>query len=288
MNHIYYFSGTKNTEVISEKIVDELIIHGEEAKCYDIAMINKGIVESNYDYTRIAIGFPVHAFNMPSIVEDFIKQLPQAKGRKAFVFQTAGDYYRINHSGLVKAKKLLQMKGYDVIYEKAFVMGSNFWIAYSKKFVKQLYSINIEKINFMIDEIINGVERHVSVNKVICELTEIIHEGEEKLGAKLFGLTLKANNDCTLCGKCVRGCPVDNISISDGRIIFGSECMWCMNCVYICPVKAIEQQFMKRVIIENGYNIRKVIEDESIDIDNYKLDEGVAKRFESYFKDLSL
>ena len=46
--------------------------------------------------------------------------------------------------------------------------------------------------------------------------------------------------DCTGCGACVRACMLNNVSLTDGRPVWGKNCTHCMACICGCPQKAIE------------------------------------------------
>ncbi len=50
---------------------------------------------------------------------------------------------------------------------------------------------------------------------------------------------LNVNDNCVGCGTCAAVCPRGNISLSDGRPVFGGECIGCMSCVQFCPKQAI-------------------------------------------------
>ena len=44
--------------------------------------------------------------------------------------------------------------------------------------------------------------------------------------------------DCTSCGQCARLCPTNNITIQNGRPVWGGDCTHCMAC--LCSAEAIE------------------------------------------------
>lgn len=51
------------------------------------------------------------------------------------------------------------------------------------------------------------------------------------------------NDSCTGCGTCVRNCPVDAITIRDGKAhIDRDKCIKCFTCAEVCPVNAVEVQ----------------------------------------------
>ena len=45
---------------------------------------------------------------------------------------------------------------------------------------------------------------------------------------------------CTGCGLCVKRCPTNNISLQNGRPVWGGSCTHCMACICRCPAEAIE------------------------------------------------
>ena len=67
----------------------------------------------------------------------------------------------------------------------------------------------------------------VPFNPVWCKL---------KLTAKAF----YATDACVGCGKCVKLCPLNNITLKDQKPVWGDACTHCMACIGNCPKEAIE------------------------------------------------
>ena len=55
---------------------------------------------------------------------------------------------------------------------------------------------------------------------------------------------------CIGCGKCEEVCPMNNITLQEGKVSFGRQCMFCLGCVHRCPVHAIDY---KGKGAKNGY-----------------------------------
>lgn len=286
MYRFFYFSGTDNTKLMAERLSDALFKRGQEASITEIT--DELTIGSLWPNDTIVIGYPIHAFSMPDMVMEFIKRLPRGKGKEAILFQTAADPIPVNNAGLVHGRKLMRMKGYKVIYERGFLLGCNYFYPLSKPLIKKLYNKNLEKIDHMVDALMAGEERHANVNWFKSELAQMFHYGEENYGAKMMGKKMFASSQCTLCGKCVRLCPKDNITIHDGTIKFGSKCMWCMRCFTICPADAVNQRYLPQIKIKGGYHVHDIISDEAINHEIYELTGGFEKRFQDYFDKLEV
>lgn len=290
---IYYFSGTGNTKVISRELLKSFSNFGLDTSmiAVDEFIKAKNAIDStsfrNIDV--IGIGFPIHASSCPNMMVNFVKGLPFARGQKAFVFSTAGAYSSANYAGNILIRKLLRLKGYKVVYDRLFVLGSNFFAGYDERLIKELYQSNLKKIGQMVEDIYEGVSRKTTLNLVSFGIETLLHKVEEGVGAKFFGKKLETMETCTLCGKCVRLCPKENISIIDGKIAFSNQCMMCMRCMYICPEDAILPTFIKKAKLDEGYNIQGIIED-SENKGNYfeEVEKPKNKNLKRYIENLDL
>ena len=65
------------------------------------------------------------------------------------------------------------------------------------------------------------------------------------MNAAFFRLMVKAKkfratDACVSCGQCAQTCPMNNITLSGGRPVWGGACTHCMACISLCPKGAIE------------------------------------------------
>ncbi len=54
-----------------------------------------------------------------------------------------------------------------------------------------------------------------------------------------------AEETCTSCGTCAKVCPVQNISLENGRPVWQHRCELCCACLHFCPVEAIQLGMMQ-------------------------------------------
>ena len=47
------------------------------------------------------------------------------------------------------------------------------------------------------------------------------------------------NNKCISCGLCVKRCPVNNITINEGKPVWNHKCELCLACIQSCSSEAI-------------------------------------------------
>jgi ferredoxin len=282
---IYYFSGTGNTELISQLFYAEFAKHGVKTEIIAVEDVLKGkssITIKNYDF--IGFAHPVHAFGPPKIYLDFIKSLPSADDTPSFYFRTSGDPF-CNGGATIMVRKVLQRKKYKVFHESLLVMPSNVVIQYDDELVKQLFNTAKRKISRIVKEVLQN-ESKLQKNSLMLRITSSLFNKAETIGAKYFGRYLYVTESCNQCNLCITKCPTGNIyeDNENRKIKFRKNCTFCLRCVYLCPNNSIKNKYMNFFIIKNGYNINRVIQNSRIK-GNYVTEatKGFFKHFYKYF-----
>ncbi|HEY9058953.1 MAG TPA: EFR1 family ferrodoxin [Pseudobacteroides sp.] len=260
---VFYFSGTGNTEIVVNLLGNEILKSGNKIEIIRIEDILKDNVYfdvNNYDL--IGICYPIHAFNAPGIVYDFIKKLPRVKDKYTFIIKNAGSNFLQGGSTKIIKNKLIA-KGFDLFNESLVLMPSNIFTKYPDELSKQLYLTAIKKVNRVVREILNGKMRRQK-NSVFLTLFTGVASFFEGVGVPLFGRDLKVSSNCVSCSKCVKNCPRGNIRMEGLKVKFGWKCMGCLRCIYRCPNGSIKPTIFKFAVFKDGYNLQSIIENSEI------------------------
>jgi len=234
----------------------------------------------------LGIGHPVYGFDAPGIVERLIERLPEGKGKATFIFKTAGDMLSVNAAASQVAIAQLEAKGYRVFYDRLICMPSNFMVHYPDRAARQMCEVAARKADHMSDELLAGKTRRHRPGRLICWLSRRIHLWQER-GAQRFARSLTVTSACTDCGLCIKNCPADNIRRRDGQIVFGSACMFCMRCVYGCPTRAIQAGRFGFIVLKEGYNLARILNDPNLRGDYVTAQsKGFWGRFKRYFNEI--
>jgi len=135
---IYTFSGTGNTLIAAEMIKKQFETEGIKTDIYRVKNpFGEAPDPDGYDYA--GFGYPIYAFNCPEIFFRFVKSLPSAPGRKAFIFKTAGEPSHFNDASSYKLLAELKKKGFVTALEQHLLMPYNIVFRYKDSLAKQMY-----------------------------------------------------------------------------------------------------------------------------------------------------
>jgi len=234
-----YFSGTGNTKHCVELFVSAI---DGSTNCYSIEDNNATSELQNHDI--IVFGFPVYYSNIPKIAKDFITANKAAwSGKKVYVIATKGLH---NAFGIGYARRIFTDCGAEYIGSSQFNMPDN------------IRDMKIMEVAF--DYSKDGKIIEKADSKIIKAAERLKANKPQKSGLNLYsyiaGFFLKilwfypktdkyitapkVNIDrCNGCGKCVKLCPMQNISVADGKAISGGKCTVCYRCMNNCPTQAL-------------------------------------------------
>lgn len=236
---IFYFSGCGNSIHVAETLATQLND--------TLVFIPQAAREEKYDYTlaegeRLGFVFPIYAWAPPQLVLDFIKKLQLAMKPEYLYFAcTCGD--ECGHTEKIFRKAIME-KGWEVAACFSIKMPETY----------------IGMPGFKLDTEENARkkidEAEICMSRNIPRLLNQEHFSEIILGSAAWlksyvingSFNKFATNDqkyhstekCIGCGKCVNVCPLQNISLKEGRPKWHGHCTMCMACYHHCPVNAIQ------------------------------------------------
>jgi len=239
---IFYFSGTGNTYHTSLTIANQLTKRGLDTKAISIESINPSDVEAITDSAEIiGFGYPIYGSDIPAPMKTFIENFPVQKTQKrAFVFCTQ---LMFSGDGSFVYKKEIESKSLVLSHSAHINMPNNIAmfpqiIRTPRKTVRDRTVVRGDKkaIRFA-----NAVYDNKSFyNGRYSYFLGIMQRGPYRKAYDKFTDTLSiSKDDCIKCGRCVRLCPVKNISMSTDYPEFLGNCAQCMRCYNFCPTLAI-------------------------------------------------
>ena len=239
---IFYFSGTGNTrwaaEELAKKTDEELRFIPEEMKSECTYNLKNG--------ERLGFCFPVHGWQPPHIVREFIRRATFNIKDNTFVYAlvTCGDSIGRTMELLNKdleKKGLKTSSVYSLIMPESYVC-LPFMYTDTPEREHQKISKARQDLDIICQEIAN---RKTGICRTTRGLTPwtFTHVIGAYFNARMISdkkFTVDADK-CIHCGKCQKVCPTSDIILTDGipHWQHDGSCTNCLSCYHHCPQHAI-------------------------------------------------
>ncbi len=247
---ILYFSGTGNSKFVAEQMAKRL---GDTA-----VSVNERLKKDNYeplkDEKRFVIVSPIYVFAPAQIVESFFSKVSLLGAKKVwFVMTGAG---KISASKFFW-KKICEKQGLEYMGTAHIKMPQNY-IVYFNTAEKAQNEKTVAEAVPKIEQLSQQVSKNIAftdndIGKAYYLLTLAVKG--PYYGIFVKSRQFRAEKSCVGCGKCAVVCPMNNISVRDGKPIWGKNCTHCMACINLCPAKSIE--YGKKTVGKPRYNYFK-------------------------------
>ncbi len=226
---IFYLSGSGNSLYAARQLAEKL----EDCRLETIG----SYLRKPYDVKDEVVGIvsPVYCFALPPMMAKFLEKL-QAKPNYCFGVVTMGGN---QGRALKQMSDALSVKKIILNYAQAVLVPDNF------------FGIPQEKRE---EELKAAVPVIAKIAEEVAERKTDVASVKEAMLWKLFGTSaswwylknrLKFDNmtvdaaKCVSCGICAEVCQMENITIVDGKPVFGNNCASCLGCFHWCPESAI-------------------------------------------------
>jgi len=247
--YIYFFSGTGNSETVAGWIAQVAEEQAIESKIVNIARNGRRVIAPPEPDALLVFVSPVHGFNYPPVMLNFIMRFPKGKNKVVLMNTRAGMLIGkvitpgITGIAFYLSALILFLKGFSIKAMLPVDMPSN-WISIhpglNKRTIEYLHLKNKERVEAFAQKILKGKSHFKALIEVYDILFAPIALGYYLVGRFFFAKTYYASHDCNNCDLCIKACPVNAIIKVDNRPFWTFNCESCMKCMSYCPKKAIE------------------------------------------------
>lgn len=235
---VLYFSATGNTAFVAgelaKRLGDEALNLREKLRAHDYGEI--------HSERPFVICTPIYVCEPPRFFTAFLRRVRLTGSREAYFVFTSGGYSGISST---LCRSVMRRKGIRYKGSADFKMPRNYIAsdAYGELETDEIED-RIRKASAGIPAVVETIRaggtlksRHVWLFELVASLPFNPVWCHFRQGVKLFHV----GENCISCGKCERICPLNVISLRDGKPVWnGKRCAHCMSCIQNCPVNAIE------------------------------------------------
>ena len=229
------FTGTGNSRYIAERIAesldDELLSMNDRIKAG-----NHSPVETN---ERLVIVTPTYAWRIPRIVRDHLAETDFPCGMQVWFVLTCGT--EIGNAAQYN-RALCQEKQLTYMGTAQIIMPENYIAMFNAPQAEEARQI-VARAEPDIDGVISAIASNQAFTPPRNNLYDRFMSGP--VNPIFYSFFVKANaftvgDACTGCSQCAKLCPMNNITIQNGKPVWGSDCTHCMACICRCGAEAIE------------------------------------------------
>lgn len=232
---ILYFTGTGNSRYAARRIAARL---GDEAVSMTESMQSgeSAAFDSEKPYVFV---MPTYAWRMPRIARSWIERASLSGSTQAYFVLTCGSDVG---NAAADAEKLCASKGLTFRGLLGIAMPENYVAMFPVPDAAEAAEI-IRRAEPAIDAAADTVLRGDSFPESAPSVADRIKSGAGNrafYAAAVRDRSFFATDACTGCGRCASLCPLQNITLADGRPVWHGSCTHCMACICSCPAEAIE------------------------------------------------
>ena len=232
---IFCFSGTGNSRYIAgrvaEALKDEVVDLNEKIRSDDHSPVQTG--------ADVIIVTPTYAWRIPRIVSDWLLATGLSGAERVWFVMDCGSEI----GGAAKYnRRLAEQKSLAYMGTTQIIMPENYIAMFKAPDADEAAKI-VGKAEPDIVGAISRIKAGKAFDAPRNNLCDRFMSGP--VNPVFYRLFVKAaafqvSDACISCGQCAKRCPMNNITLKDGKPKWGNECTHCMACICYCPAKAIE------------------------------------------------
>lgn len=232
---ILYFTGTGNSQYVAERIAtalgDQLLSMNDRIKLEYTSPIKTS--------ERLVIVTPTYAWRIPHLVENWLHRMEFPGARQGWFVMTCGS--EIGNAAKYN-RRLCEEKQLTYMGTAQIVMPENYIAMFNTPQAEEARQI-IVKAEPDIDRAVSAIREDLALPLPRNSLYDRFMSGP--VNSAFYALFVKdkafiVSEACVGCGQCASLCPTNNITLQDGKPVWGSDCTHCMACICHCPIEAIE------------------------------------------------
>ena len=232
---ILFFSGTGNSNYVAKRIADalgdEIVNLNDRIKSSDTSPVETG--------ERLIVVTPTYAWRIPRVVRDWLLKTELRGAKQAWFVMTCGS--EIGNADRYN-RELCTEKAISCMGTAQIVMPENYIAMFSAPQADKARQI-VAKAEPDIDRAITDIQADQTFAPTRNNLYDRFMSGPVnpifyKFFVKADAFT--ASSACIGCGQCAKRCPMNNVTLKDGKPVWGRNCTHCMACICYCPTSAIE------------------------------------------------
>ena len=235
---IFYYSGCGNSRFIAKSIaeaLDEQLVFIPEAQ-------RENRIEYNLaEGERVGFVYPIYSWRPPHLVDEFIEKL-KINGTPSYVWTavTCGD-----NVGLTEKifREKLKTIGLNLNAAFCFIMPNTY---------VNMMGMSVDKPEIANEKIAKAKAKLPKVIEMITDkmaFSDMIKGAFPRFKSNVIGKSFYkwasdepffSTDECIACGMCAKVCPLQNITLENGRPQWHGNCNTCDACYHHCPKHAIQ------------------------------------------------
>ena len=232
---ILYFSGTGNSKYVAKRIADAL---GDEIVNLN-DRIKSGDTSPVETDERVIVVTPTYAWRIPRIMRDWLLKTELRGAKRAWFVMTCGG--EVGNADQYN-RELCAEKAISCMGTAQIVMPENYIAMFGAPQTDEARKI-VATAEPDIDRAIAAIQANQPFAPTRNNFYDRFMSGPVnpifyKFFVKADAFTV--SDACISCGQCAKRCPMNNVTLKDGKPVWGKNCTHCMACICYCPVSAIE------------------------------------------------